>query len=304
MPDERGPSGWLVIDKPRGLTSSRVVGRVRRASGAKTGHAGTLDPLATGVLPIALGEATKTIAYAMNGRKRYRFSVRWGIGRATDDGEGEIVGESGMRPTPAAIAAIVPRFSGVLMQTPPAYSALKVGGRRSHVLARLGKAPVLSPRPVEIFSLCLTATPDRDHAEFEAVVGKGTYIRALARDLASALGTLGHVAALRRLAVGAFTEADAIPLESIADGQHISRDWAGLLPIETALAGVPAVELPGIEAQRLRYGQRVALRDTVPSEVCDRLDPGTVVSAWHRRALVALARVEHGSLRPLRVINS
>ena len=216
MSTDRGLHGWVVIDKPQGLTSNRIVQHVRRATGAKAGHAGTLDPLATGVLPIALGEATKTTAYAMRGHKSYRFSVRWGIARATDDCEGEIVGESDARPGRAAIEAVLPRFVGTITQAPPIYSAIKVAGRRAYALARADVPPSLPGRPVEIAKLRLIAAPDRDTAEFEAVVGKGTYIRALARDLASELGTVGHVAALRRLSVGQFTEGQAISLEILS----------------------------------------------------------------------------------------
>ncbi len=186
-------NGWLVVDKPRRLTSNRAVEQVRRATGAKAGHAGTLDPLATGVLPIALGEATKTVAYAMNGRKRYRFRIRWGVARDTDDSEGEIVGESDVRPDRDMIEAVLPRFTGTILQRPPSYSAIKIAGRRAYALARADRAPVLDLRPVEIVSLRLTATPDRDHADCEAVVGKGNYSRALARDLGTALGTSGHI---------------------------------------------------------------------------------------------------------------
>jgi tRNA pseudouridine55 synthase len=303
MSDNRRPSGWLVIDKPQGLTSNQVVGRVRRALVAKAGHAGTLDPLATGVLPVAVGEATKTIVFAMNGPKRYRFRICWGIARATDDAEGEIVGESVARPENAAIEAILPRFVGKIMQTPPAYSALKIGGRRSYALARAGQAPFLTARPVDIFSLQMIETPGPDHADFEALVGKGTYIRALARDLAVSLGTLGHIAALRRLSVGPFTETDAISLETVCNAQHIVFDCGSLLPIGTALAGIPAVTLAGAEADRLRYGQRVALRESFHMAQPDELDGGTVVSAWHDHTLVALVKVEGGTLRPLRVMN-
>jgi tRNA pseudouridine55 synthase len=302
MPSEPLLSGWLVIDKPRGVSSAQVVGRVRRAFGVKAGHAGTLDPLATGVLPIALGEATKTIAYAMNGRKRYRFRVHWGVARAGDDGEGEIVGNSAVLPQRAEIEAALPYFCGAILQTPPAYCALKVDGRRAHELARAGRAARLAPRQVEIYSLSLTATPGRDHADFEATVGKGTYIRALARDLANHLGTLGHIAALRRLSVGPFSEADAIPLESLGDEPHIAGSGK-LLPIETALAGVPAVVVAAGEVDRLRHGQRIALGGLVEGAKVVPFDEDSVVGAWHNHALVALAKVEGGSLRPLRVIN-
>jgi tRNA pseudouridine55 synthase len=303
MPADRGLHGWLVIDKPLGLTSNRVVERIRRSTGAKAGHAGTLDPLATGVLPVALGEATKTVAYAMTGHKCYRFRIRWGVARATDDGEGEIVGESASRPSRAAIDAILPRFTGTILQLPPAYSAVKVGGRRAYALARGGAPPSLSPRPVEIVELRLIGVPDPDHADCEAVVGKGTYIRSLARDLAAALGTLGHVAALRRLRVGPFTEAQAISLESVGDRPHIGVPCGRLLPIETALDGIPALALAAAEAGRLRCGQRVRPGDPGGRAQLDRLGRGAILSAWHDHALIALARIEDGDLRPLRVIN-
>jgi tRNA pseudouridine55 synthase len=302
MPGERPLSGWLVIDKPQGVTSAQAVGRVSRAFAAKAGHAGTLDPLATGVLPIALGEATKTIAYAMNGHKRYRFRVRWGVARAGDDGEGEIVGESTVLPQRGEIEAALPHFCGEILQTPPAYCALKIDGRRAHKLARAGRAPHLSPRRVEIYGLSLTATPSREYADFEATVGKGTYIRALARDLANHLGTLGHIAALRRLCVGPFSEADAIPLESLGDEPHIAGGGK-LLPIETALAGVPAVTVAAGEVDRLRHGQRIAFGGLVGGEKVEQFDEDIVVGAWHNQALVALAKIEGGGLRPLRVIN-
>jgi tRNA pseudouridine55 synthase len=302
MPADRGPHGWLVIDKPLGMSSHRAVEIVRRQIGAKAGHAGTLDPLATGVLPVALGEATKTVSYAMRAPKCYRFSVRWGVARATDDGEGEIVGESAMRPSAAAIEAILPRFTGPIRQSPPAHSAIKIGGRRAYALARSDAPPQLPPRPVEVMALHLVATADPDHADFTAEVGKGTYIRALARDLAAALGTFGHVAALRRLWVGRFTEAHAISLESLAE----RRDGNGhdfLLPIETALDDLPALDLAAAEAACLRFGQRVMPAGVDARERLARLDRGTVVSAWHGRALIAIAKIENGGLQPVRVIN-
>lgn len=303
MPADRGLHGWLVIDKPLGLTSHHVVAQIRRRTGAKAGHAGTLDPLATGVLPVALGEATKTVAYAMNGRKRYRFRIRWGEARATDDCEGEIVGESKVRPGMAAIEAMLPRFTGIIAQLPPVYSAIKIGGRRAYALARAKTPPALNPRPVEIAELRLIATTDRDHAEFEAVVGKGTYIRALARDLAAALETCGHVAALRRLSVGPFTDSQAISLESVDDRQHILAACGRLLPIETALDGIPRLVLAAAEADRLSCGQRVRPADPEGRAQLDRLGSGAIVGAWHGHGVIALARIEDGGLRPLRVIN-
>jgi tRNA pseudouridine55 synthase len=303
MAADGGPHGWLVIDKPMGLSSNRVVELIRRRSGTKVGHAGTLDPLATGVLPIAIGEATKTAAYAMGGRKRYRFRICWGAARTTDDREGEIIGESGSRPGKDAIEAILPRFIGTILQSPPAYSAIKVDGRRAYALARSNTPPALPPRHVEITALQLVAMPDPDHADCEALVGKGTYIRALVRDLGAELGTLAHVAELRRLSVGRFTEEQAISLDSVVECGHMWADPRYLLPIETALDGIPALALTEAEAVRLCNGQSVTLGDPGEEADLDRLGEAAVVSVWHDQALVALARIENRRLRPVRVIN-
>jgi tRNA pseudouridine55 synthase len=303
MSGEGGLHGWLVVDKPAGVSSHRAVAIVRGRTGAKAGHAGTLDPLATGVLPVALGEATKTVRYAVGAKKIYRFRVRWGIARATDDGEGEIVEECAARPGVAAIEATLPRFIGAIDQTPPAYSAVKIGGRRAYVLARAARPPNLPQRLVEVAALRLVATPDRDHAEFVAEVGKGTYIRALARDLGRALGTVAHVAALRRLAVGRFGETHAVSLESLAEWRDGSTVRDHLLPVGTALDDVPALDLADAEALRLRLGQRVTPSAADVRARLDRLDPGTVVGAWQGHALIAVARIENGGLQPIRVIN-
>jgi tRNA pseudouridine55 synthase len=303
MRDNAGVHGWLVIDKPLGLTSNRVVELVRRLTRGKVGHAGTLDPLATGVLPIAIGEATKTIAYAMARPKRYRFRIRWGIARATDDGEGEITGECPLRPSREAIEAILPSFTGAIQQRPPAYSAIKIHGRRAYDIARTGKPLVPPSRPVEIAELRLAGIPDRDHADCEAVVGKGTYIRALARDIGAALGTLAHIAELRRASVGRFTERQAVSLDSITKGGHIAMDCGFLLPVEAGLDDIPALVLTEEEAARLRSGQSV--RPSEPGTL-GRLNLGgdnEVVGAWHDQALIALARIEGDRVRPIRVIN-
>jgi tRNA pseudouridine55 synthase len=293
-------SGWLVIDKPQGLSSSRAVAIVRRATGTKAGHAGTLDPLATGVLPVALGEATKTTLYAMAGQKRYRFGVRWGVARDTDDAEGEVTGESALRPSRAEIEAMLPRFIGTVQQRPPVYSAIHVGGERAYRLARAERPPDLPPRPVEIRELSLLGLPDRDHAVLEALVGKGAYIRALARDLALALGTLGHIIELRRLSVGRFTEKQAISLDLVAARGHNLAGCGYLLPIETALDDIPALALTAPEAIRLCHGQWVTPDE--PGSL-DRFDEGTIVGALRDRMLIAIARIEKGGLRPVRVIN-
>jgi len=282
---DSGPHGWLIIDKPLGLSSNGVVELIRRSTGAKAGHAGTLDPLATGVLPIAIGEATKTTSYAMVGRKRYRFRIRWGVARTTDDREGEITGECASRPSRGAIDAILPHFIGAITQLPPAYSAVKVNGRRAYALARAD------------------AMPDSDHADCEALVGKGTYIRALARDLGTALGTFAHIAELRRLSVGRFTETQAITLDLIGEHGHISQNYRHLLPIEAALDDIPAVRLTEAEAARLRNGQSLTPGDPGEWVGFDELVEGTIVSARYNQALIALARIEDGRLRPIRVMN-
>jgi tRNA pseudouridine55 synthase len=276
---------------------------VRRATGAKTGHAGTLDPFASGVLPIALGEATKTVRFASEARKHYRFTVRWGIATDTEDREGAVVEEAPARPSRDEIIALLPRFTGTIRQRPPAYSALKVDGRRAYALARAGKPPELAPRPIEIFALGLVAIPDPDHAEFSAEVGSGTYVRALARDLAVALGTLGHVTALRRTRVGRFTEALAISLDSLALLGHSPPASEHLLPLEFVLDDIPALVLSADEVARLRHGQQVTPCDPHERAQLDRLDEGTIVGARHDRLLIAVARIEKGCLRPVRVIN-
>jgi tRNA pseudouridine55 synthase len=307
------PHGWLVIDKPEGITSARVVAALRRAigakaAGAKIGHAGTLDPLATGVLPLALGEATKTVQFATAGKKHYRFRIRWGVATDTDDREGESIGESAVRPDAAAIEAALPSFTGTILQRPPSYSAIKVAGRRAYALARAGGTPELAARPVEIAALRLLGMPDADHADFEAEVGAGTYIRALARDLAAALGTLGHIVALRRLRVGRFAEGQAISLEQAVSLGHSLAVSEHLLPVETALDDIPALAVTAAEAARLRQGQRIPLRSLRERLSADPADPEglaaeAVVSARQGGIAVALARIENGALRPVRIIN-
>jgi tRNA pseudouridine55 synthase len=296
--------GWLVIDKPYGMSSARVVALVKRSSGAKKiGHAGTLDPLATGVLPLALGEATKTVQFATAGKKLYRFRIRWGEARDTDDREGALIAESVARPGTAAITTALALFTGTILQRPPAYSAIKIAGRRSYALARAGRPPHLAERPVEIAELRLICAPDPDHADFAAVVGQGTYIRSLARDLAEALGTLGHIAELRRLTVGRFTENQAISLDSAVALGHSLAASEHLLPIETALDDIPALALTAAEAARLRHGQRVTPHDARERAHLDEIADGTIVGARLDQLVVALARIEDGGLRPVRIIH-
>ncbi len=303
-PRGRPVHGWLVLDKPLGMSSSHAVGAVRRIlDAAQAGHGGTLDPLATGVLPIALGEATKTVAYAMGSRKRYRFTLRWGIARSTDDAEGAIVAESALRPSREQVLAALPAFEGVISQRPPDFSAIKVAGARAYDLARGGMAVALAARPVEVLSIALLAMPDPDRAQFEAEVGKGTYIRALGRDLGAVLGCYAYVTELRRLAVGRFTLDGAISLDKLAGLGHSSPASGHLLPIETALDDIPALALSGEEAEALRCGRVVTpLRPSDRARI-DLLEDGATIRATSDGRLVALAAVEKGLIRPVRVMN-
>ena len=296
--------GWVVLDKPAGVTSAQAVARVRRTlDAAKAGHAGTLDPLATGVLPIALGEATKATTYLVDAEKVYRFVVRWGLATATDDAEGDVTETSGARPDAAAIAAVLPRFVGAIEQVPPAFSAIKVDGERAYALARADRAPELASRTVQVESIELCGRPDPDHAEFLVRCGKGTYIRALARDIAVALGTVGHVAGLRRTAVGPFTEAVAISLDDFEGLGGSAAASHHLLPVETVLDDIPALAVTESEAGRLRRGQPVPVIRKANRECIEALADGAVLSALHDRRLVAFVRLDGRMVHPVRVLN-
>jgi tRNA pseudouridine55 synthase len=302
-------TGWLVIDKPSGMSSAHAVAVVRRLTGAaRVGHGGTLDPLATGILPVALGEATKTVAYAMAGTKTYRFTVRFGESRATDDAEGAVTATSARRPDRAAIEAALPRFTGDIEQVPPSYSAVKIDGQRAYAVARDGGSPALAPRRARIEAFRLLEVPDParpgiERAVFEVRSGKGVYMRALARDLAVALGTLGYVENLRRLAVGPFTEKDAISLDCLADLVHSARLAEALKPVATVLDDIPALALTDTEARRLRQGQPVAALPVVSRSPKADIVAGAPVRAMSDGRLVALAEVHGGEIRPVRVIN-
>ena len=296
--------GWLAIDKPVGMGSTPVVAAVRRhLNAAKVGHGGTLDPLASGILPIALGEATKTVQWVMDGAKTYRCTVRFGQARTTDDLEGEVSAVSEVRPTAQQIMDILPQFTGEISQVPPIFSAIKVAGARAYDLARAGEEVELKPRIVRIDALTLLDMPDGDQACFEVRCGKGTYIRSLARDLALALGTVGHISQLRRTACGRFCEENAISLDNLVSLGHVAALRAHLLPIETALDDIPALALTAAEARRLQCGQslsRLRLSDRLA------LSPtfaGLTVRAMEGDRLVALARCDGDEVRSLRVIN-
>jgi tRNA pseudouridine 55 synthase len=298
-------SGWLNLDKPYDLGSTHAVSRVRRIFDAqKAGHAGTLDPLATGVLPIALGEATKTVPFLMDADKAYRFTIEWGRTTATYDREGATLATSDVRPTVAEVEAALPRFVGEILQVPPAFSAIKVDGERAYDLARAGEQVELEPRPVVIHSAKVTAAPDPDHVTIEVECGKGTYVRAIVRDLAEMLGACGHVSALRRTRVGAFTEENAVTLDILEDLGHKARQSEALLPVETALDDIPALAVTDEDAFRLKQGRSIVLVPRQVEAVKARLRPGErTVSAMAGGSVVALCEMRAGRLEPSRVFN-
>jgi tRNA pseudouridine55 synthase len=301
--------GWVVLDKPLGLGSTQAVAAIRRIFDAqKAGHAGTLDPMATGILAIALGEATKTVPYAMDSDKVYRFTAQWGEARDSDDAQGKVTGTSDRRPTEAEILAALPRFTGTLTQVPPAYSAIKVAGERAYDLAREGETVVLEPRQVEVYEArLLGATPDS--AEFEICCGKGTYVRSWVRDIALALGTLGHVTALRRTRLGSWEEKDAVALDTLSPFMHSPAAFGYLKPLATALDGIPALAVSGPDTVRIRSGNPILIRANIFAKLKDmdtedgELSGLTVFLKEEDGSPVALAEIAEGELRPFRVFN-
>jgi tRNA pseudouridine55 synthase len=293
--------GWVILDKPLHITSTQAVGAVRRAFNAqKAGHAGTLDPLATGILPIALGEATKTVPFAVDGEKAYRFTVRWGAETTTDDTEGSVVKSSETRPTQAQIEALLPQFHGHIQQVPPAFSAIKIGGERAYDLARDGEDVVLEPRTVVIQRLALIECADEATSIFEAECGKGTYVRALARDIGRLLGCFGHVIALRRTRVGPFEEASAVTLDAIqAAAQSDDEAAIGklLAPVELALADLPELLVSQADAASLARGQAILIRGRDAPVLTG---PAFATS---KGRLIALGELDKGALHPTRVFN-
>ena len=303
-PKGRKLDGWLIVDKPSGIGSTDVVNKVKRLFDAqKAGHGGTLDPLATGLLPVAFGAATKTVPYVMDGTKTYRFTLRFGEARDTDDADGQVIATSEARPTDAQIRAALPAFRGDIMQVPPIYSAIKVAGERAYDLAREGQAVELAPRPARVDRFDLVERPDADTAIFHVESGKGVYMRSLARDLAAACGTVGHITALRRLRVGPFREEHGIPLDRLlvpGDTPPPSPDL--LLPVTTALADIPALAVTEAEAARLFQGQALSLVDLM-GRVPDAADPeGGLVRAMAGGRLIGLCRLEDGWMHPERVL--
>ena len=294
--------GWVVLDKPLGLTSTQAVGAVRRAFNAqKAGHAGTLDPQATGILPIALGEATKTVPFAVDGQKAYRFTVRWGTETTTDDTEGPVVKSSESRPSRADIGAALPKFIGEVMQVPPVFSAIKVDGARAYDLARSGEDVVLEARPVLIERLALVDQMDESTSVFEAECGKGTYVRAIARDMGRMLGCYGHVIALRRTRVGPFDEASAVTLSAIDDAANLDDGGEALAklltPVEAALADLPELLVSQTDAASLARGQAILIRGR------DAPVLSGPAFATSKGRLIALGELDKGALHPTRVFN-
>jgi tRNA pseudouridine55 synthase len=308
--------GWIAIDKPLGIGSTQALAKVRWLFNAeKAGHGGTLDPLASGLLPIAFGEATKTIQWAMDGTKTYRFTVQWGVETTTDDLEGERgmrspyfeVSENNILPRSMDFAVmqhkletVLPTFIGAVQQQPPAYSAIKVEGERAYDLARAGENVQLAARIVQIDSVKIINWPTPSQTTLEVACGKGTYVRSLARDLGRATGWLGHVIMLRRLRVGPFTEADMISLEKLEELRHRDASENSLMcllrPIETVLDGIPALAVMDPDAQRLRQGQQVLLRG-------DQILAAEVVLVTHDGRALGLCSIEKGSLKPKRLFN-
>lgn len=293
-------NGWIALDKPYGMSSTQALGKVRWLFNAeKAGHGGTLDPLATGVLPIALGEATKTVNWAMDGRKVYRVRVAWGTETSTDDLEGEVTASAPQRPELTSIAGLLSRFTGTIMQSPPAYSAIKIDGERAYDLARAGAAPEMVERPVFIEKITILDAAT-DYADLEVTCGKGTYIRSLARDMGRALGCFGHVAALRRVQVGPLTENQMISLEKLEEMSNRGGNEAlqsALCPIETVLDGIPALAVMGNDAAKLRQGQKVLLRgaNAPVSEAAVLVRSGT--------DLVGIGEISQGTLKIKRLFN-
>ncbi len=293
----RPVSGWLVIDKPAGITSSSVVNKVRWAFGAqKAGHAGTLDPAATGVLAVALGEATKTVPYITDALKCYRFTIRLGQATNTDDAEGEVIARADTRPDDAAIRAALTAFIGDIQQVPPQVSAVKVDGQRAYALAREGEAMDLAARPLRVESLALLSRPDADHAELEMVCGKGGYVRSIARDLGQVLGCFAHVTVLRRLWSGPFDAATGHSLEAIEALAKSPELDALLLPLETGLAELPELPATAEGTARLRHGN--------PGMVlASQAEFGDKAWASYQGRAVAVGIYKAGELHPSRVFN-
>lgn len=302
-PKGRPVSGWLILDKPLDFGSTEAVSKIKWLFKAqKAGHAGTLDPLASGMLPIALGDATKTVPYVMDGRKIYEFTVTWGEERSTDDMEGEAVRSSGARPQEQAIRDLLPRYTGVIEQVPPQFSAIKIDGNRAYDLAREGEAVEIPSREVEIHRLTLLGRPDANTAHFEVECGKGTYVRALARDFGRDLGCFGYISALRRTFVAPFGEDAMVPLADLTaleaiedDGERLAALDAFLIDTGEALSNLPHLSISDDQAYRLRMGNPIILRGR------DAPVAEAEAYATAKGRLVAIGEITAGEFRPKRV---
>ncbi len=300
-------SGWINLDKPCGMTSTQVVGKVRCMLNAqKIGHAGTLDPLASGVLPIALGEATKTISFIQNKLKTYQFTITWGEQRDTDDMEGKVIAVSGLRPAKEEITALLAKYTGDIKQIPPLYSAIKINGERAYDLARDGKRPELKPRSVYIEKLELLEARDNE-ADFEMICGKGTYVRSIARDLGHDLGCMGYISALRRKKVGIFEAKNAISLDILGSLDYVRARSEYLLPLQTVLDDIPALDLTGEEAAKIRNGQVLEFVSRPDFQRLTNIGLGkkdsVLALATHEDAAIALIEQQRAQIKPVRVFN-
>jgi tRNA pseudouridine55 synthase len=295
--------GWLIVDKPLGMTSAQMVGAVKRLlKPRKIGHGGTLDPLASGILPLALGEATKTFEYVVAHEKEYEFSVTWGESRTTDDAEGEVINRSAQRPTAEAITAILPQFTGLIQQRPPVFSAISQGGKRAYAMARAGQEVSLESRPVEVFQLEYLGSETPNISRFRVSCGKGTYIRSLARDMGEILGCYGYVSALRRVRVGRFDEKSAISLDELKEMAYQPSPNLPLLAMKDVLDDILGISLTATQARKLAQGQPLALAEiaSVPP-----VQNGQILCCFapHLAEIFAMAKVEGGKLKPVKVFN-
>lgn len=289
-------NGWLIIDKPRGMGSTDVVNQMRFLLDAnKNGHAGTLDPFATGVLPIAFGEATKLIAHIMNGSKEYEFMLKFGVQTDTDDSEGQVLASGGKIPSKQEILAILPQFIGKILQTPPKYSAIKINGERAYNLARRGLEPDMPAREVEIENLELINNPAPDSFSFKVRCSKGTYVRSLGRDIAFKLNTIGHLSELRRTKCSIFSLSDTILLENLKKIVYVSERQKFLLPVETSLRDIAVIAVSAEDAAKLLKGQSLSPKGFHVN--------APLAAAMFKKCLVALVRVDERKVSPIRVFN-
>ena len=310
-------NGWLIIDKPYEMGSTNVVSKLKwLLHPKKIGHAGTLDPLATGVLPIALGKATKTIPFVMDGKKTYRFTVKWGVQTSTDDVEGEITASSDKRLTLSEIKAILPQFIGDIMQTPPAYSALKIDGVRAYELARKGETPEMKARPVHVDDLrivpvdlecCQTGDEylnddvlPQNETTFEVDCGKGTYVRSLGREMGQKLGCFGHITMLRRIKCGPFCEKDTILLANLEKNDY-NTNALSIIPVDTALSDISVLAVNEVQAKRLMNGQTISCKEFEPADL-KGVAHETVIGLKFEKHIIALAKIERGGIKPFRIL--